>query len=313
MLLRFGFPILCLLVVAGLCRADDPPTLRDKLVALARAHKGKAAFALKHLRTGEMMDYHADEVMPTASLIKFPIMCEVYEQTLEGKVKLGDMVALREQDKVPGSGILTYHFSEGASFPLKDAVRLMIAYSDNTATNLVLDRIGIGSTNKRMADWGFSETRVNAKVFLGSKTSVDPERTKKYGLGSTTARDMVRLLEKVYCNQAATPEYCQAMIGHLKKCEDKNMFPRLLPAGVVIAHKTGAVSNVRTDAGIIYVKSGAVALCVLTSENEDQRWTRDNAAEILIATIAREVHEHFSKSEKEPEEAGSNRQARDGK
>src|SRR5207244_6315442 len=118
---------------------------------------------------------------------------EVYQQVLEGKIKLSDMVVLRKEDMVKGSGILTYHFSDGATFSLRDAVRLMIVYSDNTATNLVLDKIGIASTGKRMQAWGCPNTKINAKVFRGSTTSIDPERTKKFGLGSTTAREAAQL------------------------------------------------------------------------------------------------------------------------
>src|SRR5262249_42735114 len=128
--------------------------LEARLAPLAKAHKGRVAVAVKHLETGETYSLMGDEPMPTASLIKFPVMVEVYQLVAEGKIKLSDPVTLREQDKVPGSGILTYHFSEGATFPLRDAVRLMIAYSDNTATNLVLDKIGIDATNKRMQAWG---------------------------------------------------------------------------------------------------------------------------------------------------------------
>jgi beta-lactamase class A len=295
MIIRLSIAALLVLALTPPSRADEGP-LREKLVGLIKGHKGKVALAVKDLVTGETIYLDADDVMPTASLIKFPIMCEVYMQVLESKVKLTDMVTLHEKDKVPGSGILTYHFSEGATFPLKDAVRLMIAYSDNTATNLVLDKIGIPSTNKRMAAWGYPETRINAKVFLGSKTSIDPDRTKKYGLGSTTARDMVSLLEKVHLNKIATPEFCKEMIGHLKKCEDTKMFPRLLPDGTVVAHKTGAVNASKTDAGIIYMKRGPVALCVLTDNNEDKRWAKDNAAELLIARVAKMVHDHYSKA-----------------
>ena len=84
--------------------------------------------------------------MPTASLIKFPVMIEAYRQAAAGQVNLDGMLTLKNEIKVPGSGLLTYHFSAGSSFPLRDAVRLMIAYSDNTATNMVLDAIGLGAT-----------------------------------------------------------------------------------------------------------------------------------------------------------------------
>ncbi|MDB5307645.1 MAG: per1 [Gemmataceae bacterium] len=286
---------LCLLLAVprGVSAAD----LETRITALAKDHKGKVAVAVKHLTTGDEFYLNADEVMPTASLIKLPIMVETYWQAAEGKVKFDATLTLTKEDKVPGSGVLTQHFSDGATFPLRDAVRLMIAFSDNTATNLVLDKIGIPATNVRMETLGLKNTRINAKVFKGSTTSVDPDRTKKYGLGSTTAREMVRVLELIDAGKVASPEACKEMVAHLKKCEDKDMFRRFLPPAVELAHKTGAVNNARTDAGIIYLKSGKsgpVALCVLTNENEDQRWAVDNAGQVLLAKIAKEVHDHFA-------------------
>jgi beta-lactamase class A len=270
--------------------ADD---LEARLAPLVKAHKGRVAIAVKHLDTGEGYYLHADEVMPTASLIKLPVMVEVYQQVAEGKVKLTDMVTLHDADKVPGSGILTYHFSDGATFPLRDAVRLMIAYSDNTATNLILDRIGIPSTSKRMAAWGLPNTRINAKVYRGSTTSIDPARTKKYGLGSTTAREMVELLERLYRGKLVSPAACKEMIEHLKQCQDKDKLVRLLPKSVVVAHKSGSVSDVKTDAGILYLPGGPVAVCVLTAGNADRRYAEDNAASIFIGRVGQEVYRHF--------------------
>ncbi|MCA1686870.1 MAG: class A beta-lactamase-related serine hydrolase, partial [Planctomycetia bacterium] len=124
-------------------QADEPTPLASRLLPLLKAHKGKAAVAVKDLKTGESFAYHENDPMRTASLIKFPVMIEAYRQSGEKTVDLGKTVTLRKADKVPGSGILTAHFSEGATFPLGDAVHLMIAFSDNTATNLVLDEIGL--------------------------------------------------------------------------------------------------------------------------------------------------------------------------
>ena len=107
----------------------------------------------------------------------------------------------------------------------------MIVYSDNTATNLVLDKVGIKHVNERMAKLGLKETRINAKVFSGSTTSVDPARTKKYGLGSTTASEMVTLLEMLHEGKLVSADASKAMLEHLKKCDDKDKFPRFLPAG----------------------------------------------------------------------------------
>ncbi|MBA4063585.1 MAG: serine hydrolase [Isosphaera sp.] len=269
------------------------PTLEARIAPLAKAHKGKVAVAVKNLKTGEEFYLAADEVMPTASLIKLPVMVEAFWQAEEGKVKFDTTLTLKKDDKVPGSGILTPHFSDGATFPLKDAVRLMIVFSDNTATNLVLDQIAIPSTNERMKTLGMAETRVNAQVFKGSKTTVDPERSKTYGLGSTTARETVQLLELIEAGKVVSADACKEMLRHLRACDDKEMFARFLPAGVALAHKTGAVSDARTEAGIAYTKAGPVALCVLTTQNEDKRWAKDNAAELLLANVAKEVVEHF--------------------
>jgi beta-lactamase class A len=282
------------LTLCPLCLCGEDSTLESRLAPLAKAHKGKVAIAVKHLTTGETYTLSADEVMPTASLIKLAVMAEVYQQAEDGKIKLSDTLTLRTEDKVQGSGILTDHFSDGATFPLRDAVRLMIVFSDNTATNLVLDKIGIASTGKRMKEWGFPNTTINAKVFKGSTTSIDPDRTKKFGLGSTTANEMIGLLEKLQTGKLLNADASKAMLEHLKKCDDKDKFSRFLPDGTVVAHKTGSVNDARTDAGIIYTSSGPVAVCVLTNENEDQRWKPDNAGNVLCAKVAEAVFTHFN-------------------
>ena len=225
--------------------AADPASLEDRIAPLAKDHKGKIAVAVKNLRTGEEYYLNADEPMPTASLIKLPVMVETYWQAEEGKVSLDKMLTLTKDDKVPGAGVLTDSFSPGATFALRDAVRLMIAVSDNTATNKVLDEIGIASPGKRMESLGLKNTRINAKVFKGSTTSIDPERTKKYGLGSTTAREMVQLLEMIHQRKVASEKACEEMLGILQKNQDNEKIVRFLPPGVSVAHKTGAVSNAR--------------------------------------------------------------------
>jgi beta-lactamase class A len=220
-------------------------------------------------------------------------MAEVYFQAKEGKVKLDDMLTLTKDEMVPGSGILTDHFSPGAKFSLRDAVRLMIVYSDNTATNLVLEKIGIPGTNKRMDELKLPNTRIHAKVFKGSTTSIDPARTKKYGLGSTTAHEMVSLVEMLHHGKLVSEDASKSMLDHMKKCDDKDKFPRFLPASVSVAHKTGSVSNARTDAGILTFKGGPVALCVLTDENDDKSFRPDNAGNRLCAEVAKTVYEHY--------------------
>jgi beta-lactamase class A len=138
-------------------------------------------------------------------------------------------------------------------------------------------------------------------VFKGSTTSVDPARTKQYGLGSTTAREMLTLLELLNKNELVSADSSKAMLEHLKKCDDKDKFPRYLPKEVTVAHKTGTVSAARTDAGILYFKGGPVALVVLTDQNEDKRFVPDNTGNKLCADIARVVVDHYL--DKSPKDA----------
>jgi len=112
---------------------------------------------------------------------------------------------------------------------------------------------------------------------------------------------MVQLLELIEAGKVVSPEACKEMLKHLKACDDKNTIARLLPAGMELAYKTGAVSDARTAAGIAYTKAGPVAFCILTTGNEDKRWSRENAAEVLLAIMGKEIFEYFGVMKKEPD------------
>lgn len=290
--IRIGLLAAALGLGASPALAGADESLESRLMPLIQAHKGKVAVAVKNLSTGESFAYHADEPMGTASLIKFPIMVEAYRQAAEKKVDLDKPVTLKKGDKVPGSGILTAHFSDGATFPLRDAVHLMIVYSDNTATNLVLDEIGIASTAETMEKLGYPNTKAHSKVFRRD-TSAFPERSKVFGIGSTTAAEMVRLSEALQKKELVGPEASAAMLKHMEACDDKDKFTRFLPPGTKVAFKTGSLDAAKTAAGIIQTPEGPVALCVLTDDNEDKRWVTDNAGNRLCADVARAVYDHF--------------------
>src|SRR5947209_12881114 len=207
---KFSFATICWISLCPLCLCGEPSPLFAKLDPLAQAHQGKVAIAVKHLGTGEEYRLNDEEVMPTASLIKFPVMVETYYQFAAGKVRKDDLVILNKGDMVPGSGILTDHFSPGDVFTLRDAVHMMIVWSDNTATNLVLDHIGIPSTAKRMEALGLPNTKIHSKSFRRD-TSVFPERSQRFGLGSTTANEMVQLLTLLHEGKLVNPAACKEM------------------------------------------------------------------------------------------------------
>lgn len=266
--------------------------LRSALEPMAEAHAGEVAVSVRVMdENNEVVchwQYHGQRVMPTASLIKLPVMLEAYRQSNAGEIALTDMLTVRAEDQVPGSGILTDHFSPGLRLSLRDAIRLMICYSDNTATNLVVDHIGLPSTAQTMAQLGWPETQLHSKVFRRD-TSIALDRSERYGLGSTTAEDMTDLLVQLEQGELVSAEASQAMLEHLLSCDDSPKLPRDLPKGFTVAHKTGSVNRSRTAAGIISGPGIKFAICVLTDKNEDASWSDDNAAHVLIGNMARAV------------------------
>jgi serine-type D-Ala-D-Ala carboxypeptidase (penicillin-binding protein 5/6) len=276
--------------------AVEPPQisaeLAERLEPLIAAHPGEVSVAIKHLGTGVGFTHREAEAMPTASLIKLAVMVTAYEQISVGKLQLDQLLLLNESDKVPGSGILTPNFSKGTQLTLRDAIRLMIAYSDNTATNLVVDAIGLPSTAEHMSQLGFPNTKLHSKVYRRD-TSIFPERSQQSGLGSTTAAETISLLEKIDLGRIISRQACDQMLEHLYACEDRSKLARLLPRSVRVAHKSGYVSQTRVDAGLIDGPEGRIAICVLTDKNEDQDPSDDNAASQLISNIAATTYRFF--------------------
>lgn len=290
----FVSALACLLLLFP--TATSAEELADVVQPLIDAHKGDVAVKIKDLATGETFEYHADKTMPTASLIKFPLMIASFQEFEEGNVTPDAMVELDEKDKVPGSGVLTSHFSGGAQMPLRDAIRLMIVYSDNTATNLVARKVGLDKTAKLMEKLGYPETKLHSYTF-NRPSSLFPERSVKYGLGSTTPDDMVSLLEKLWKKELVSKDASEKMLTNLYACADKSTFPRYLP-DVKFAHKTGATELIRTDAGLMELpQGGPIAMCVMTNENEDQSWSPTNEGDVLCSKIAQAVYRYYTEAD----------------
>lgn len=292
----------CVLLILPFVGAGSEPAfgqpstengLASRLNPLISAHNGTVAVAVRNLKTGEEFSFRADIPMPTASLIKFPLMVAAFQRMADGELDANSLVTVSEQDKVPGSGILTEHFSSGTRLSLGDLIHLMIVYSDNTATNLVAGEVGLEYLAKYMERLGFAETRMHSLSYRRD-TSIFPERSERFGLGSTTAAEIIRLLEMVWNRQVVSEQACNEMLDHLFANNDDQMLKRNLPVGTRFAHKTGAVTAVRNDAGIIDSPAGPIAVCVLTSENTDKRYTRDNEGEVLCAEIGQAVFRYFN-------------------
>ena len=284
------------LLLTNLCAADDAPKLKAALAPLVKTHRGQISVAVRHLVRQETFAYRADVPMPTASLIKFPVMIAAYRQAAQGQAPMSTALKLNAEDKVPGSGVLTPHFSPGTEISLRDAVRLMIAYSDNTATNLVLNRIGLEAVNQELQRLGFAQTRIHSKVFR-RESSINPAGSKKYGLGVTTAEETVRLYGMLHAEKLVNAEASRDMRDHLEANENREKLALLLPKQIRVPHKGGSVTAARCDAGILETPGGPVAVCVLTSQNQDRSWDADNEAELLIARIGRAVWDVYDRAD----------------
>jgi beta-lactamase class A len=268
----------------GTARADTA-ALHRTLDSLARAHHGTVGYAVHNLDTGERLELRGDETFPTASLIKVPILVTVFDLVERGELSLSDPLTILKIDQVPGSGVLQ-RFHDGAVVTVGDAAWLMTIISDNTATNLLLDRIVIRRVWDKMEALGLNHTKVHSKTFLRS-SSVAMDSSVKYGLGVTTPNEMARLFALLADGKAVSPRADSAMLDILAANEDLQLLQRYVD-GVRAPHKTGATDEVRTECTLWYLPARVVA-CVLTKQNADTRWLTDNEAQLTMARMGQAI------------------------
>ncbi len=264
----------------------DTVALRRILDSLADRHRGVVGYSIKNLETGERLARRGDESLPTQSLIKVAILVTLYDLAEREQIALDDRLTLLRIDKVPGSGLLQY-LHDGAELTVADAAWLMTTISDNTATNLLLDRIGIRRVWVKMDSLGLRRTRVHHKSFLREVSSVVPESSLKYGLGTSTPNESVRLFELLATGRAVSPRADSAMLDILAHNEDNSLLQRFA-AGIPAAHKTGAGDSVRTECSLWRLPDRVVA-CVYTTANADTRWILDTEPQLLMARMGEAI------------------------
>ncbi len=263
--------------------------LRPQLEERIARHKGVVGVAITDLASGETLSIRGAEAFPSASVIKLPILIELFHQNERGPLRLSDPVTMVAADQRGGSGVLQF-LSTPHELTLRDAATLMIILSDNSATNLVIDKVGIRSVNTRMDSLGLKTTRLHAKVSLARTTSIDTAATRTWGLGVTTPAEIADLLGRLYRRELVSDTASKQMLAMLRDNFDDDRIARYLPAGTSLANKTGSLNEVRHDCGIVFAKQKDYVLCVLTKENQDQSWRIDNEATVLIADLARLTH-----------------------
>jgi beta-lactamase class A len=259
----------------------DTAALRKKLDSIADAHHGVVGYSVIDLETGARINRRGDETFPTASLIKVAILVTVYDLVARGQLSLDDPLTVLKIDQVPGSGVIQF-LHNGTVLTVHDAAWLMSTISDNTATNLLLDRIIIRRVWDKMDSLGLQHTRVHSKSFLRN-SSVAMDSSVKYGLGVTTPNEMAHLFELMAQGKAVNPAADSAMLNILEHNTTDFMLQRYVE-GARAAHKDGETDAVKTECSLWYLRNRVVA-CVMTKENKDQRWIIDNEPQLTMANM----------------------------
>jgi beta-lactamase class A len=321
--------------------ASDPRLgrLERQIRAFARTIPGEVGVAVRHVETGRQVLLRGNEKFPMASTFKVPVVVEVYAQVRAGKLSLDDEVALEPKDRHLGSGSLRHYRLPGVKLSVRNLVELMMTVSDNSATDWLVEKVGVENVNARLKEAGVEGIVVNRTcqelildyLGLGRKefgqkpleeviraadrlsprdAAVAAARRRYYtdGQDSSTPAGMADLLTKIVKAEMLDRAACDEILAVMRRCQTgENRLPDLLPPGTALAHKTGTVGTTVNDVGVITLPDGAghVVVCVFTKDARDDAAMYDKAkAEKVIAQIGRAAYDYFLFTAPLAEEAG---------
>jgi beta-lactamase class A len=287
-------------LVGSAVAAADP--IADRITTLTKDFKGKVVLYAKNLETGKDVAIGADTKVRTASTIKLPILCTLESLIAAGKVRWDERIVLKPEDKVSGSGVLG-DLADGTDLTVRNLATLMIIVSDNTATNLILDRITADAVNDYLDTIGLPQTRSNRKVRGDGAKLAAPtgwskagllEENKRYGLGVSTPREMVRLLEQLHQGKIVSADVSKDILGILEQQKIKDGIGRHLPDDIHLASKSGSLDALRSDVGIVYTKGGPIAMAITVDDMPVTDYSPDNVGDKLISEIATVLRESLA-------------------
>lgn len=265
-----------LLMISNIAQSQIKPALNNYLSQLpattivsmqVEAISGKIFFT-----------QNAEKLIPSASIIKIPILVELMENVKVGKIKLTDEHILVTKDKAGGSGRIA-NMKDGEVLTINELAKQMIVASDNTATNILIQKLGRNNINDRMKKLGFADLQLN-------RLMMDTAAVKRGEENYVSANQINQLLRLIYNKKLATPALCKTMIDFLLANEDTATLPRNLPKTLKIAHKTGGLTYVRGDAGIVFSKKPFIISVLVQGTNTEN-------AEQIIGEIGKICYEHL--------------------
>jgi beta-lactamase class A len=298
-------PALVGALLSSFMPAAPDSSLVSRVQAIASAFGGEMGVYAKNLATKETLELDADTRYPTASVIKLAVMVEAFHRIAEGTLLPDARVRLREADKVGvgDSGTLN-ELHDGIELTIADLLNLMIVVSDNTATNLLVNRLGTASINARMDAYGLKNTRIFRPTFRDGHPDCCPALEREFGLGMSTPRETAALMELIATGKAVSAEASKQMTAILRRQQDLAMIPRRLPQGekITIANKTGTDAekqpdasgergHIHNDAAIVMTPRATYVLAIYTRRGRSRTWTADNEALIAGAEVSKAIYE----------------------
>lgn len=253
--------------------------IKQKLEALP----GQISFYYQNLETKETYGYQQTQKMMAASVIKLFVMTEAFARIDQGLLSAYETVAVKRSDWAPSCGALTY-MHEGIQVTVMDLITLMIIFSDNTATNILIDRLGMAEINHRIRSLGYEDTWLRRKMF-------DLEKSQAGIQNIITAEETGRLLEAMYEGRLISPEASSRMLEIMKQQQLNGKIPfylKAVPEKVVIAHKTGEDRGITHDVGIIFAKQPFV-VCFCGNETDTPAFER------VMAELSLQLYEAHSR------------------
>jgi beta-lactamase class A len=278
----------CLLLSTLSVRAQykTDSKLSSKLQELVKGFQGDVGIYVQNLRTGRIAGINADTIYPTASMIKVPIMCGIFDKAENGNLDYKEELIYRDSLLYAGTDILG-SFKDGEKIKLSKVQMLSITTSDNTASLWLQKFVGGENINKWLETNGFKSTRMN------SRTTGRQEDWKKYGWGQTTPREMATLVKMIHQGTAVSPAASERMYRNLVRIYWDGEALSQIPPYIQAASKQGAVDRSRSEVVLVNAPHGDYVFCIATKNQTDTSWTPDNEGYRLIRSLSKLLWNHF--------------------
>ncbi|MGH7600939.1 MAG: serine hydrolase [bacterium] len=250
-----------------------------KLREITGGVRGVMGVSVLDLTSGERFTINENLLFPQGSAIKIPILMEVYKQASEGKFKLADLRWVDKQQQVGGSGVLQELGDHTSQLSIRDLGILMIVLSDNTATNMLIDLVGIENVNKTLAGLGLTQTRLQRRM-------INPAASGRGEENLSTPAEATRLMEILYRGEFLNRQVCDEILAILKRPKSGGVNSGL-PANIPVAFKPGGITGVSTEWAIVYLKERPYIVVVM------ENYGMGNEADGAMKEISRTLYDYF--------------------